>query len=107
MSLRLWPLREYNPADYRKAVFRMFETDEPIEVEMVCDINVMQYLIDNVGVDFITEPIDQKTFKAKAFVCTSAIFFRWVFGFDGLIKILSPNSVVLEYRQMLTRALED
>lgn len=99
--------RDYDPANYRKAVFRMFETDEPIEVEIVCDISVMQYLIDNFGVDFITEPIDEKTFKAKVFVCTSAIFFRWVFGFDGLIKILSPNSVVLEYRQMLTRALED
>ena len=77
---------DYNLPDYDKAVFRMFDTDKPIEVELLCNVNMMKYLIDNFGADFESEVIDENAFKARIFVCTSTTFYRWVFGFKGSIK---------------------
>lgn len=98
---------DYNLPDYDKAVFRMFDTDKPIEVELLCNVNMMKYLIDNFGADFESEVIDENTFKARISVCTSTTFYRWVFGFKGSIKIVGPEPVRTEYQTMLKNALND
>jgi len=38
-------------------------------------------------------------------VCTSATFYRWVFGFGGKIRIEGPEGVKEEYRERLVRAM--
>ena len=38
---------------------------------------------------------------------TSPTFFGWVFGFNGKVQILAPESVKEQYRQMITKADED
>ena len=83
----------------------MYDTDEPVLVYLYCHVSVMKYLIDNFGVDFETEAIDSEHFKAKVIVCTSTTFYRWVFGFYGKIKILSPDNIKEEYIQRLQDAL--
>ena len=98
---------DYNLPDYDKAVFRMFDTDKPIEVELLCNVNMMKYLIDNFGADFESEVIDENAFKARIFVCTSTTFYRWVFGFKGSIKIVGPEPVRTEYQTMLNDAIND
>ena len=35
----------------------------------------------------------------------SPTFLRWVFGWNGLVKIVSPQKVCEDYRQMLENAL--
>jgi len=37
-------------------------------------------------------------------VATGNVFYGWVFGFDGKVKILGPADVVKEYRDMVERA---
>ena len=99
------PPEDYTPADYSKHVFRMYDTEEPVKVQLYCHVSVMKYLIDNFGTDFECEPVDADHFKATVSVCTSATFYRWVFGFNGKIKIVGPQQVTDEYKEMLLGAL--
>lgn len=70
------PPENYDVARYNKTVFRMLDTEEPVEVELLCNVSAMKYLIDNFGKNFDAEEIDENTFKAKVMVCTSSTFYR-------------------------------
>lgn len=104
-QIAVMPPDGYTPAEYSKYVFRMFDTDEPITVQLHCHVSVMKYLIDNFGSNIETEVIDNEHFTATVSVCTSSTFYRWVFGFNGKIKIVGPQPVVDSYKEMLTTAL--
>jgi hypothetical protein ELI_2783 len=99
------PPEDYSPAQYSKCVFRMFDTDQPEEVQLQCHVSTMKYLIDNFGMDVKTEPIGEDSFRANVLVCASSTFYRWLFGFKGKIKILGPEAVKNAYREMLQKAL--
>ena len=86
-------------------VFRMFDTDEPVTVQLYCHVSVMKYLIDNFGTHVETKVVDDEHFKATVSVCTSSTFYRWVFGFNEKIKIIGPQPIVDAYKEMLTAAL--
>lgn len=96
----------YSIAEYSKSVFRMFDTDEPVEVTLLCSASNMKVIVDNFGIDVDTTPVDDDHFKAKVKVCTSPTFYRWVFGFGGNIRITSPLAVIDEYRTMCFQTLE-
>nr|WP_288974938.1 WYL domain-containing protein [uncultured Shuttleworthia sp.] len=96
---------DYSSAQFSKYVFRMFDTDQPEEVQLQCHISTMKYLIDNFGMDVKTEPIGEDSFRATVLVCTSSTFYRWIFGFNGKIKILGPEAVKTAYREILQKAL--
>ena len=100
------PPENYNPADYSKYVFRMYDTDEPVTVQLYCHVSVMKYLIDNFGVDFKVQAINDEFFKATVSVCTSATFYSWIFGFNGKMRIMGPPSVRESYKGMLLKALD-
>ena len=99
------PPEDYSPAQYSKCVFRMFDTDQPEEVQLQCHVSTMKYLIDNFGMDVKTEPIGEDSFRANVLVCASSTFYRWLFGFNGKIKILGAEAVKNAYREMLQKAL--
>lgn len=69
-------------------------------------MSVMKYLIDKFGSDFETAVVDDEHFKATVTVCTSTTFYSWVFGFNGKIKIVSPQQVTAAYKEMLHHALD-
>jgi len=96
----------YSPADYSKSVFRMFDKDEPEMVQLCCHVSTMKYLLDNFGADLKTESVDDEYFNATISVCTSATFYRWIFGFGGNIKIIAPDRIKKEYKAQLEKALE-
>lgn len=106
-QIAVMPPEDYTPADYSRYVFRMFDTDEPVTVQLYCHVSVMKYLIDNFGSDIRTEVVDEEHFKAVVEVCTSATFYRWVFGFCGKIRIMGPQDVVMAYKDMLKKAMEE
>lgn len=43
----------------------------------------------------------------KELLSDSPTFFGWVFGFNGKVQILAPESVKEQYRQMIAKADED
>lgn len=106
-EVAVMPPEDYTPADYSKYVFRMFDTDEPETVELICHVSMMKYLIDNFGKDIETKRIDAEHFRAKVLVCTSSTFYRWIFGFCGKIKITGPDEVVEQYKERLQKALSE
>ena len=58
------------------------------------------------GDEVKTSPVDCEHFEAFAEVSVSQTFFAWVFQFNGDIKIIEPEPVVVKYREMLRNALE-
>lgn len=76
------------------------------EVELVCDNDVMDAIIDRFGKDITTTQNDETSFRVTADVAVSHIFYSWVFGFGGKVKIKAPEDVKSAYEEMLRTALE-
>ena len=93
-------------ADYVKKMFRMYGGDETINVELQCETFIMNAIVDHFGTKVLTEEIDDNHFKATVTVSPSPTFYRWVFGWNGAMKILGPESVKAEYQKMLMNSLE-
>lgn len=96
---------DFSIAERSRSVFLMYDTEEPVEVTLLCNASVMRYFIDYFGRDVDTEPVDDDHFRARISVCPSPTFFGWVFGFVGSIKILGPETVVSKYKEMAGEVL--
>lgn len=92
---------------YSQSVFRMYDTDQPVEVELNCKNNLMNAIIDRFGKSVSVRETDKDHFSVKVMVCTSPTFFRWVFGWNGGMKIIGPEDVKEEYKNMARKALEE
>ena len=99
--------KDYSVTRYTQEVFRMFDTQEIVEVTLRCKNCVMKSIIDRFGSTIRTKAIDKERFQVKVKVCTGPTFYRWVFGFNGQIKIVDPADTVQTYREMLQKALEE
>ena len=98
--------KSFKLADYMKKMFRMYGGDETINVELQCETFIMNATVDHFGTKVLTEEIDDNHFKATVTVSPSPTFYRWVFGWNGAMKILGPESVKAEYQKMLMNSLE-
>lgn len=97
---------DYSLAEYSKSVFRMYDTDEPTEVTLLCEKSAMKVIIDNFGMDADTAPVDDEHFTVRVKVCTSPTFYNWLFGFNDRIKIVAPETVSNEYCDRAREVLE-
>ena len=97
----------FNLKKYFESVFRMFPADEQVSVELLCESFIMKAMVDQFGLKVQTEEMDDNHFKATVSVCPSPTFYRWVFGWNGAMKILGPANVLEEYRGMCRKGLED
>lgn len=96
---------DFNMDYYINTTFRMFNA-EHTAVELLCDNDVVDSIIDRFGENIeITEAATEK-FKITVNVATSHIFYSWIFGFGGKVKILGPDVVREEYVAMLDKARE-
>lgn len=86
---------------YSNTMFRMYNGDHK-EVELVCDNSVMDAIIDKFGEDIKVYANDMDSFRIIAKLAVSHIFYSWVFGFGGKMKIKAPVDVRNEYIRMLT-----
>ena len=99
--------KDFNLAEYSQKVFRMFGKDDETEVELLCETGTMNGIVDQFGTKVKTEEIDDQHFQATVTVCPSPTFYRWVFGWNGGMKIIKPDSIKKEYKVMLRKALEE
>lgn len=93
-------------SDYLTTTFSMYDS-ERYEIELICDNTVMDSIIDRFGEDVTTYANDMTSFRAIVQVAVSHIFYSWVFGFGGLVKIKSPQKIKDNYEQMIKAALSD
>lgn len=91
---------------YLNTTFRMFNSEHE-EVELICTNDLMDAIIDRFGEDVITYANDMESFRAVVNVAVSHVFYSWVFGFGGKVKIKEPVCVKEEYKNMLINALEE
>ena len=87
-------------------VFFMF-SGEKVLVDLRCDNSLMKTMVDRFGEDVTTLAYDMTSFRVQTEVSASPTFFGWVFGFNGKVQILAPESVKEQYRQMIAKADED
>ena len=93
----------YDEAEYVKTMFHMY-SKKPETVELICDNDIMDTIIDKFGEDVKTYAYNLSSFKAEVEVATSHVFYSWVFGFGGRVKIKGPENVKREYEEMVKAA---
>ena len=91
--------------EFINTTFRMYNSDH-VEVELICDNSVMDSIIDRFGEDVTTYANDMTSFRAVVKVAVNHVFFSWIFGFSGKVKIKSPVEVKERYAAMLNDAIE-
>lgn len=88
---------------YRASTFRMYNS--PLQtVELACDASVMDAIVDRFGEGVDTGLIDENTFSATVEAPINHLFYSWIFGFGGKVKILEPKAIVEEYAEMVLKA---
>ena len=96
---------DFNIDDYINTTFRMFNA-EHTDVELLCENDVIDSIIDRFGENIEITEAATENFKITVNVATSHIFYSWIFGFGGKVKILGPDAVREEYVAMLDKARE-
>ena len=90
---------------YINTMFRMYNAPRRV-VELVCDNGVMDAIIDRFGPDVETYACDQQNFRVITEVAVGTVFFNWIFGFGGLVKIKAPVDVKQQYKEQVLKASE-
>ena len=80
--------------------FRMFNSEHQT-VELICDNLVMDSIIDRFGEDIRIFAHDMNSFRIEVNISVNHVFFSWVFGFNGRVKINSPESVRQDYIEII------
>lgn len=92
--------------EYINSTFLMFNCEHE-EVELICDNDVMDSIIDRFGEGVTTYAYDMNAFRAVVNVAVSHVFYSWVFGFCGKVKIKGPKNVKEKYAEMLRNAVTE
>ncbi len=94
----------FNFNRYLQSSFRMFGT-EATPIELICSNDVMDAILDKFGKNVMTYDYDEDHFCAMVDVAVSNVFFSWVFGFGGKVRINSPVEVKDQYIAMVDKAI--
>lgn len=94
----------FNVAEYSKKVFNMFGGEEEM-VKIQFDNSLVNVVIDRYGKDITLEKVDENSFSVRIKIAVSSTFFAWVFQFGDKVKILSPESVVDRFGEMLQKTM--
>lgn len=76
-------------------------------VDLRCDNSLMKTMVDCFGEDVTTLAYDMTSFRVQTEVSASPTFFGWLFGFNGKVQILAPESLKEQYKQMIMNASKD
>jgi len=96
---------EFNLTEYTNQVFQMFDGEETV-VQLKCENELMKNIIDRFGEDVEVISNDEQTFTVEVTVDVSPTFFGWVLGFGGKMKIVSPESVKKEYKEVCLSSID-
>lgn len=97
---------DFNINKYINTSFRMYNSKTE-SVELICDNSVMDAIIDRFGEDVQTYANDMQTFRAMVDVSVNHVFFGWVFGFAGKVRIKCPETVKNQYSDMMRNASDN
>ena len=99
---------EFNAAEYARTAIKMYDGDvEEQRVELLCENQFMQNVVDRFGEETETWRTGEDKFIAEVVVRPSRTFFSWVFQFCGGITIAGPDNVRAEYEKMLRKVTRE
>ena len=75
-------------------------------VQLLCDNDMMNTIVDRFGDDVMTRKTDDQHFIADVEVFVSPTFFSWIFAYDGAITITSPQDVMNKYKKKVSETLK-
>lgn len=96
---------DFDIAEYTNGMLRMYNSNRE-DVVLICDNDVMDAIVDKFGVAAKTYANNMTSFKLEVNVAVNHVFFGWVFGFGGKVRIKSPNNVRERYLEMVRLASE-
>ena len=96
--------KDFDVTKHVNTTFHMFNA-EVQEVTLICTNDTMDSIIDRFGEKVKATPVDDEGFQLTAEVSTSHIFYSWIFGFGGKVRIVGPESVKEEYKAMVKKAM--
>ena len=91
---------------YLNTMFRMYNGERK-DVELICDNSVMDAIIDRFGGDVTVYANNMDSFRIIVNTVISHVFFSWVFGFGGKVKIKAPMDVRSRYIEIVNKAYAD
>ncbi len=96
----------FSGADFARTMVHMFSSGVDT-VELLCDNELMDAIIDRFGLDVQTRKYDATHFVAEVNTAVSHVLYSWIFGFGSRVKILAPDYVRRQYTDMLADAYEN
>lgn len=97
--------RSFKLDKFLRTTFRMYSGGgEQLEVSLLCENEMMDAMIDRFGEKVKTEEADEAHFRLTVPVFVNSVFFSWIFGFGGKVKIEGPEEVKAGYREMVDKA---
>ena len=95
----------FNIAHYTNTLFGMYAGDET-KVTIEAENRLVSVFIDRFGKDIIIAPVDEGHFRTTVTVAVSNQFFGWIMAIDGDVKIVAPDSVVMQVKALIERLAE-
>ena len=95
---------DYTADRYLNRRFRIFEAEEQ-EIVLEVDNELMKTIIDHFGEQVQTRRFTESSFRCRVKTEPGRAFYGWVFSYGGQIRIIGPDKVREDYRQMVRKAL--
>jgi len=92
--------KDYTVDAYHSRVFSMY-MGEVCEVELLCENDLMNSIIDRFGEKVSTEIVDEKHFKVRTTVALSDNFYGWVFASSGKLQITAPEHAINQFHYIM------
>lgn len=92
--------KDFKISDFFTKEFSMLH-GIPYEVELLCENQLMDSIVDRFGTKINTSIVDEKHFKLTASIDLSSNFYGWVFASGGAMKILGPAEVVDGFNRII------
>ena len=96
----------FSMSKFLNTSFRMFGTDYTT-VMLICSNEVVDSILDRFGKGVSIEPVDEEHFRITVDVAINNVFYGWIFGFGGKVKIEEPEEIKENYKQMVKATLEE
>lgn len=93
-------------AEYTEQAFKMYG-GQPVDIVIEFDSKLVGVVYDKFGEDTKMLRSSEDKCIATLKVQTSPVFWGWLFQFAGQMKILSPDTVITEYKEHLRKAMQE
>lgn len=96
--------KEFNLAEYSKKVFHMFGGEEE-KVTLRFDSSLLGVVLDRFGKGVNIQKADENSFEICVNAFVSPTFLSWIFEFGNKVKILEPESLIVQFKNKADESL--